>query len=236
MMRPREHSNGNKGIEVGQAVRPGVGLLQCTGWGSAARGAENVIAVAGSRTNAEAEASAGRTAVAKALATFELFEGMALPQRLAHCMLAAAAAAAATNVENDEEWEISLNLAAIDERRIAMAGTGEGLVAVVADDGRVVRGRRRVRADQRDWRGLTRRGTVERWEREERWLETEQANWSLFAGCGGIAAASDAELTLAAWSGRWNVTRTAAALIEETLSLERETERAATVVVARRSR
>lgn len=167
--------------------------------------------------------------MAKALAVFEHLEGSPLATRLRACLEAAAEAVAE---DTGEEWNIDLNLAGVQSRVIALAGTGEGLLAVADDAGRVGIRRRRTRAAGK-WAGLTNEAGIETWQIDHTVITFEQRDWTLFAGDGCAAAATEAQLTLAAWDGRGNAAATAEALIEELKQSDTKLEASTTVVTGR---
>ena len=62
------------------------------GWAACRRGREHLIAVASTASTSADAATNARLAVDRALATFELLEGLAPARRLGHCMRAASEA------------------------------------------------------------------------------------------------------------------------------------------------
>ena len=203
-------------LRVGEERAAGSGWGGRAGWAACRGGREHLITVASTASASADAATNARLAVDRALATFELLEGLAPARRLGHCMRAASDALGAA--EPAEDWEIGLNLMAIDADGVTFAGTGEGLLALIRSDGRVVIGRRRSRQASEKaggyWTGLRAGRPLESWTIDRHQVKSTLDGDAAVAATGGAAALSDVELTIGWWTGRRTAERTARELVE----------------------
>ena len=152
-------------LRVGEQTAAGSGWGARAGWTACRGGREHLLAIASSASARAEAAKKACLSVDRALATFALLEGLAPARRLGHCLRAASEALGAA--EPAEDWEIGLNLMAIDVDGVTFAGTGAGLLAPVRCDARVRIARRRERgrrhAGPDGWVGLRPGRKLESW-------------------------------------------------------------------------